>query len=205
MLGINPTEIERLQGPPRIGFCRPPHWEDASHETRTLIEDAANRLSRAGANVSDFDLPHSFDDAMELHHRVSRFEVGNCLTFEAMTESENLSASALGSIEVGSTVSFDEYLSGIRRIETLRHTLVEMQDDVDVLLTPRAPGEAPLGLGFTGPVPFNYLWTLMHTPAVTVPAFTGAMGLPIGVQVIGRRWDDDRTLAVADWVARSLR
>ena len=75
---------------------------------------------------------------------------------------------------------------------------------LDVLLTPAAPGEAPAGLGWTGDPIFNYLWTSLHVPCVTVPAGVGPAGLPLGVQIVGRRGEDRATLAWAQWVAAAL-
>jgi len=48
--------------------------------------------------------------------------------------------------------------------------------------------------------PFN----LTGSPAVVVPAGHSAGGLPIGVQLVGARWNDDRLLAVAERVAEIL-
>jgi amidase len=48
--------------------------------------------------------------------------------------------------------------------------------------------------------PFN----LTGSPVVVMPAGRNVDGLPIGVQLVGRRWDDDRLLAVADRVAGIL-
>jgi Asp-tRNA(Asn)/Glu-tRNA(Gln) amidotransferase A subunit family amidase len=50
----------------------------------------------------------------------------------------------------------------------------------------------------------NVVWTLLHTPCVTVPAGTGPHHLPLGLQAIGRVGDDARTLACADWIAARL-
>ena len=64
--------------------------------------------------------------------------------------------------------------------------------DVDVILSPSAPGAAPKGLSSTGSSTFNRLWTLMGTPCVNVPGLVDLSGLPLGVQVIGR-FGSDRT------------
>ena len=71
-------------------------------------------------------------------------------------------------------------------------------------MTPSAPGEAPLGLHTTGNAIFNRMWTLLHTPAVTLPSHTGPHGLPVGVQVIGPLGMDDRLLAIAAWMHARL-
>ena len=74
----------------------------------------------------------------------------------------------------------------------------------DVLLTPSAPGEAPLGLDWTGDPAFNLIWTSLHAPCVSVPAGTGPLGLPLGLQIVGRLGDDALTLAAAHWVGVAL-
>jgi Asp-tRNA(Asn)/Glu-tRNA(Gln) amidotransferase A subunit family amidase len=77
-------------------------------------------------------------------------------------------------------------------------------EGVDVLVTPSAPGEAPEGIGWTGDPAFNYLWTTLHVPCVTVPAGLGPRGLPLGIQIVGRRGDDAAVLAWARWVQAAL-
>jgi Asp-tRNA(Asn)/Glu-tRNA(Gln) amidotransferase A subunit family amidase len=48
------------------------------------------------------------------------------------------------------------------------------------------------------------IWTTMHVPSITVPAFEGRNGLPIGAQLIARRSDDRKLFAAARWVYRVL-
>jgi Asp-tRNA(Asn)/Glu-tRNA(Gln) amidotransferase A subunit family amidase len=96
-------------------------------------------------------------------------------------------------------------------LEAARATLRERRaafpaavEGLDILLTPAAPGIAPLGLGSTGNAVFNFIWTSLHVPCVTVPAGEGPAGLPLGIQIVGRRGDDRATLAWAQWVASAL-
>jgi Asp-tRNA(Asn)/Glu-tRNA(Gln) amidotransferase A subunit family amidase len=41
-------------------------------------------------------------------------------------------------------------------------------------------------------------------PAVTLPLLAGPNGLPVGVQVVGRRGEDARLLRTARWLARTV-
>ena len=82
--------------------------------------------------------------------------------------------------------------------------LYAAREGLDVLVTPSAPGEAPEGLGWTGDPAFNFIWTSLHVPCVTVPAGTGPNGMPLGIQIVGRRGEDRAVLAWAGWVARAL-
>ena len=68
----------------------------------------------------------------------------------------------------------------------------------------RPTGEAPEGLGSTGVPRFDRLWTLLGLPAITVPGLTGSTGLPIGVQLVGRRGADALVLSCAAWLAAAL-
>ena len=51
---------------------------------------------------------------------------------------------------------------------------------------------------------FCTLWTLCGMPAVTLPLMQGENGLPLGVQLVGRRGDDARLLRVARWLVNHV-
>jgi Asp-tRNA(Asn)/Glu-tRNA(Gln) amidotransferase A subunit family amidase len=74
----------------------------------------------------------------------------------------------------------------------------------DVLIAPSTIGEAPSGLDNTGNPLFCRTWTLLGLPCVHVPFATGATGLPVGLQVIGRIGADRQTLQAAHWMHARL-
>jgi Asp-tRNA(Asn)/Glu-tRNA(Gln) amidotransferase A subunit family amidase len=51
---------------------------------------------------------------------------------------------------------------------------------------------------------FCTLGTLAGAPAIAIPNGRGPAGLPIGLQLVGRRGDDARLLATASWVEATL-
>jgi Asp-tRNA(Asn)/Glu-tRNA(Gln) amidotransferase A subunit family amidase len=71
----------------------------------------------------------------------------------------------------------------------------------DAILTPATTGEAPAGLASTGNPIFCTIWTLCGVPAITLPLLRGPQGLPLGVQLAGRRHDDARLLRTARWLS----
>jgi len=77
--------------------------------------------------------------------------------------------------------------------------------DVDVLITPAAPSAAPRDLSTTGDPLFNRPWQLLDCPCVTLPGAIDASGMPLGLQVVGRRHDDGKALAAAAWISQVLR
>lgn len=91
-----------------------------------------------------------------------------------------------------------------QRARAARQCYADQFADIDVFLTPSAPGEAPVGISGTGNSLFNRSWTLLGAPCVTVPAGTGPQGLPLAVQITGAFADDERVLRVAEWVRQAL-
>ena len=89
--------------------------------------------------------------------------------------------------------------------QRLARTRARMAEaEVDVLLAPSAPGEAPKGLGSTGDARFNAIWTLAWTPCLTLPGGNGRRGLPLGIQLVGQRFRDEALLDAAAWVEARL-
>ena len=74
----------------------------------------------------------------------------------------------------------------------------------DAILTPAALGTAPKGLSATGDPALCTLWTLCGMPAVSLPIMRGANGLPLGVQLVGRRDFDARLLRTARWLLEKV-
>ena len=76
--------------------------------------------------------------------------------------------------------------------------------EVDFLLTPSAPSEAPASLASTGDPVFNRAWTLFGVPCVSLPRGTGAQGLPLAIQLVGAMDADMALLRWAEWAAAKL-
>jgi aspartyl-tRNA(Asn)/glutamyl-tRNA(Gln) amidotransferase subunit A len=64
---------------------------------------------------------------------------------------------------------------------------------VDLLSTPTVPAAAP-PLGVASPTLFTAPFNLLGWPALTVPAGKTADGLPLGLQLVGRPWDEATVL-----------
>ena len=194
----------RPDGAPRIGICRSPSWRLATAETKALLSDVADRLGRAGARVEERELPATFD-AMEQAHPIVQFgESARSLGWELTTARSEISAELLELLDQGMAHSAETLDAARATLRRQRFAFPQAMEGLDVLVTPAAPGEAPAGLGWTGDPAFNYLWTGLHVPCVTVPAGKGPKGLPLGIQIVGRFGEDRAVLAWAQWVAAAI-
>jgi len=76
--------------------------------------------------------------------------------------------------------------------------------DVDVWVTPAAPGTAPHGLDSTGHAAMSVPFSVLGAPALSIPAGHDGQGLPWGMQLVGARGADERLLAWAAAIAPAL-
>ena len=189
---------------PRIGLCRSPSWDLAEPATEALMATIADRLGRGGAALRDFALPASFEALREAHPIVMNSESARALGWELAHHADGISEGLRERLDFGLSRSEAEVVGALATFRQTQDAFAGALGDLDVLVTPSAPGEAPAGLGWTGDPAFNYIWTSLHVPCVTVPAGPGRNGLPLGIQIVGRRGDDRAVLAWAQWVAAAV-
>jgi Asp-tRNA(Asn)/Glu-tRNA(Gln) amidotransferase A subunit family amidase len=104
----------------------------------------------------------------------------------------------------GKSVSAVDYLGALAQAERYASGLVEIFDAYDAIVTPAAPGVAPMGLGATGDPAFCTLWTLTGLPALSLPLLADDGGLPLGVQLVGPPDRDARLLRTATALIETL-
>ncbi len=189
---------------PRIGLCRSPTWDRALPETVELFERLRGQLERAGAVVTERELPREYDGLEEAHSVVMNGESARALGWEMTHARGQLSPTLRERMEWGLAQPAATLLQAQETFRRLQDGFPAVMAGLDVLVTPAAPGQAPVGLAWTGDAGFNFIWTSLHVPCVTVPAGTGPDGMPLGVQVVGLRGQDRAALTWAAWVANAV-
>ncbi|MGE5523622.1 MAG: amidase [Rhodospirillaceae bacterium] len=202
LLGVAHAPLEPWGGAaPRVGFCRTQFWTQCEPHTQAALEECARVLARAGALVQDVSLPAAFERMQDAHRWITSFEFVRNRAWEIDHHWNEISEKLRdGRIRDGQSCSFERYTEARAYAEECRHAMDDLMSDYDVLLTPAAAGEAPVGLQSTGNASFCILWTTLHVPAVTLPLFTGPRGLPVGAQLIARRDRDRALLGAAQWI-----
>jgi Asp-tRNA(Asn)/Glu-tRNA(Gln) amidotransferase A subunit family amidase len=193
-----------LAQPPRIGLCRTHEWNAAQPETVAAMENSGSALARAGAKVTEIILPRDFAQITQAQIDIMNYEICAALACERLQHYVELSDKLKQLLENAQRCDAAHYDAAQALVASCRGRLEAVFADVDVLLAPSAPGEAPAGLAATGDPIFCRMWTVLHVPAINLPCSLGPRGLPVGLQIVGRRGDDTRALAVADWVHRRI-
>jgi len=189
---------------PRIAVVRGPAWNLAQPETVAAVEAAAQVFARAGAKVVEKAPPPAVEALRETAWTILVYETYQNLTYERLAHLDLVSPPMKKIFEMASALTVDDYRAALARMLESRAALDALFADCDAVLTAAAPGEAPLGLGATGDAVFNRAWTAGHVPCVTLPGQRGPHGLPVGIQLVGRQWNDAALIAVARWAAPRL-
>jgi Asp-tRNA(Asn)/Glu-tRNA(Gln) amidotransferase A subunit family amidase len=187
--------------PPRYAFVRGPAWKFAEPVTR---EAFAQLVETLGEQVQEVEIGESFERTIELHKTVMEVEMAHNLRRDYEKGGDQLSPVLRELIERGRGKTAVDYTAAVAAIAPFNAGLDELFNEYDAILTPAAPGEAPRGLDATGNPIFCTLWTYLGTPAITLPLLQSEAGLPLGVQLIGRRGDDARLLRTARSLVKTI-
>jgi Asp-tRNA(Asn)/Glu-tRNA(Gln) amidotransferase A subunit family amidase len=100
-------------------------------------------------------------------------------------------------IEAGQRISPAAYAQALDRQVDLSRVMERFTREFDVLITLSTAGEAPLR--HVEELPDSALmWTLTQLPAVSAPVFKSPGGLPFGLQLVARRYNDPLLLTFLD-------
>jgi aspartyl-tRNA(Asn)/glutamyl-tRNA(Gln) amidotransferase subunit A len=216
----------------RIGIPAEYRMDGMSAEISALWEKGVAWLREAGAEIVDITLPHT-KYGLPVYYIVAPAEASSNLArydgvrFGARVEGEDLidmyertRAAGFGAevkrrIMIGTYVLsagyYDAYYLRAQKIRNLiLRDFTQAFDKVDAILTPTAPSAA-FGIGekMDDPVTmylndvFTVPASLAGVPAMSVPAGLSAEGLPLGLQVIGRHFDEETVFAVGAALERA--
>ena len=154
-------------------------------------------MQRAGSTLTEIMLPEPFMRLGAAQALIHRYEAAQELGWIRREHAARVSDTFRAMIDAGTATSEADYAEARTLQDGCRKLLPEIFADVDLLLAPGAPGVAPEGLGATGDPMFCRGWTLLGLPSIHLPFAQGHHGLPIGLQIAGRRFDDLGVLRIS--------
>lgn len=195
-------ELPLLSEPPRLLFLVD-FLELTEPEVAEHLQDVVRRLREAGARVEERRLPVDVQLLLAVHHTIMLAEMG-ALHQQALERHPSAYGPRLrAAVEVGQIVP----ASAVLHARRLRRRLAGLLDDflarADAAILPTASGPAP-DRSTTGDRRFQAVWTLLGTPAISIPSGLTRDGLPLALQLVTRYGQDRRLLHVAAWCERIL-
>ncbi len=211
----------------RIGLPKEYFIDGTDPEVMCVVREAIDACSRAGAEIVEVSLPHTEYamavyyivapaeasanlarfDGVRYGHRTEKPE--NVYNLYAKSRAEGFGPEVKRRIILGTYVLssgyYDAYYGRAQKVRTLiRRDFAAAFGKVDFLLTPVAPTPAyKIGENISDPLTmylgdvFTVPASLAGLPAASVPAGRTAAGLPVGIQFIGKPFDDAGVLRAA--------
>ena len=199
------TVVNELVPSLKVLVCKGSEVGDCAPEMEQALLQFASQLEQAGAELITLDACDLIRQLVTAHETIMAWEVCRNLYFEAQ-QAALVSAPLQELFIRGQQMERSEYLAALDKVAKVSHWLLGHPEHkkVDIILAPAAPSAAPIGLDRTGKPHMSRAWQVMGLPVVTVPHQVDELGLPLGIQLIGRPRADDQLLAIANWVQEVL-
>jgi aspartyl-tRNA(Asn)/glutamyl-tRNA(Gln) amidotransferase subunit A len=216
----------------RVGIPKEYRVDGMPKEIETLWQNGIDWLKSAGAEIVDVSLPHT-KYALPTYYIIAPAEASsnlarydgvrygqrvdgkNLIEMYENTRAEGFGPEVKRRILIGTYVLsagyYDAYYVKAQKVRRLiAEDFLNAYKKCDVLLTPTAPSAA-FGIGENEDDPikmylndvFTVPASLAGVPAMSVPAGLDAAGLPLGLQIIGRAWDEETVLRVGDFIEKA--
>ena len=199
------SEGALIDNKPRFGLLRGFFKENAHSEVWRGFEEAVDELRAAGAEVVETALPDSFDFVHAAHRIISNSEAASFHEEYFKCGISDYRVNMRGLIASGLLIPASAYIRAKRIRGIFLGDIEATLEDLDFLLMPSATTPALRGLKSTGDHAFNSPWSFYGFPSITVPSGLTCEGLPIGIQLIGYPFEEERLLAHAGWCERVMR
>jgi Asp-tRNA(Asn)/Glu-tRNA(Gln) amidotransferase A subunit family amidase len=188
--------------PPMLALVKTPHWDRADAEAKEAMTELVETLGERVEEVDPFLVTGG--EPWAWHKTILEAEMAANFEHEWTSGRDKLSEQLRSQIERGREVRVVDYQRALKNTAAQVESFDELfTERYDAILTLAAPGTAPKGMPTGDPV-FNAVWTLFGMPALSLPLMQGENGLPLGVQLVGRRNFDARLMRTARWLVGRL-
>jgi Asp-tRNA(Asn)/Glu-tRNA(Gln) amidotransferase A subunit family amidase len=195
----------------RIAYSRRLDYFQVSPDIESCINKAITRLSNLGCQVEEIDLGLDLD-VEDCFMTLWRFKLSSSYGELKKNEFDMLEPAVRQLINEGKKITPVVYGRAIKTRERVWDTISKLFTDYDFLVCPTTSvpafdidGESPKKINDVGINPLigwflTYPFNLTGNPAISLPVGLSASGLPVGMQVVGKRLDDIKLLKFAELI-----
>lgn len=185
--------------PWNVAFAKTHTWEYAPAYAQNAIMDWLKRLSETDDIVTE---SVALPPIMEKSHTVHSAIYDKTLSYYFRDEFKQgtlVSPIMRDLILHGNSLSVDQYQNALGEQEKMAVSMDEFLKEYDVIVSLSTAGEAPMRNELEQPDP-GLIWTMTHLPVVSAPAFVSPGGLPFGVQIVARKYNDYLLFEFCDYI-----
>ncbi len=184
---------------PKFIFYKTEFWKTIDKKSKEAFEYFIKSFKK---NIEVHDTPSYFKDIHKYHQIIYETDLANNFSDYYKNYKSKLSKIMQNAIVNGRKHTAKEYAEAIDFMKRSYDSYKEVFEDYHGVLSPSSPGVALKGLKSTGSADFNKVWSYLGTPCISLPLLQGENNLPLGIQVIGEKYDDNRFLGVSSWLEK---
>jgi len=195
----------------RIGVLRRFHERDidAGPEFTAAFEQAVAVFRDAGALIIEADLATSMLDLRSCSRIINTAECYAIHEKDYRERGDRMGVALRNKLDIGRTVSAVDYLRAQRWRRAMSADIDRLFDDADIVLCAGTTRVAPTYADRAGIKAFTgesamAVFSMSGHPAMSVCSGFSEDGLPLNVQLAGRRFEDGRAVAAADLLETAL-
>lgn len=176
----------------KIAFVKTHAWKDAEEYTKASISRFIKSISSVkGIKISEKELPKEFDQSHDVHSVIYEKALSYYFKDECASHPELISGVFKDMVERGKSIPFDRYREGMEKQVKLTYLLDDWFKDFDAIFTISTAGEAPKMSNYMDEKrDTSLIWTMCRAPSINLPLFKSPNGMPFGIQVVARRYND---------------
>lgn len=179
-----PTPVKK----PKIGVPDGPYIEQASQVAIDAFEAQLNILNEEGYDILRVSMFDDIEHINKLHKRLVAADAAVTHADWYQDYGDLYAEETKNLVESGKNTTIEEVIESKQSQQRLYSRVSDIMDknNIDLWVSPAAPGPAPKGIDTTGDPIMNLPWTNMGLPTITIPAQKTDNGLPLGIQCAGR-------------------
>jgi Asp-tRNA(Asn)/Glu-tRNA(Gln) amidotransferase A subunit family amidase len=174
-------------------------WALAPAYAQKSFLEFAHKLDNVdGVKVTELTLPLEFERTHEIHATIYDKSLSYYFA-EEQRQRERISFMMTEMIERGNKISSEKFYHSLQIQEQLISSMDSIMLKYDACICLSTSGEAPKRNVMELP-DSSLMWTLMHLPALNAPVFVSPSGLPYGLQIISRKYNDYLLLNLIEYL-----
>jgi Asp-tRNA(Asn)/Glu-tRNA(Gln) amidotransferase A subunit family amidase len=175
--------------PWKIAFIKTHTWSFADDYAKDSLASFLKDMSSAGNfEINYVNLPAGLEESHNVHATIYNKTLSYYFK-EDFNNKELVSEVMASLIESGFSINVESYYNALGMQEDLIKKMDDFFLEYDILISLSTAGQAPLRHVSESPDP-SLIWTLCHLPAINIPMFTSPNGIPFGIQVVARKYND---------------
>ncbi|HRI83913.1 MAG TPA: amidase [Ignavibacteria bacterium] len=173
----------------RVKFAKTHTWDFAPDYAKKEMEDFIEKISATDdIEMTDTKLPAVTERSHDVHQMIYDKTLSYYFQ-EEFKKPEFISPVMREIFDRGNKITVEQYHKSLRDQEIISGEVDKYFECTDIIISLSTAGEAPAREESEEPDP-SLMWTLSHLPVVSCPVFVSPSGLPYGVQIAARKYND---------------